>query len=114
MESVRYASLMADAAQFFPFGDMAKDAYHEDTCHVPENIHYNILRRAGDKPVFLYDRDERHNPAFNKLAAEIKAMYRFDEIARRVIDTTDAVSPDEDLRRFMRAVSKVAMEYLGK
>ena len=110
MEAVRYKSLMEDAARVFPFGDMAKDAYDKrNQWNKPKNIHYNVMHRANVGEVLEFDRDKEHDPAFNALAAEIKGMYRFDEIAQRVIETTRAVSPDEDLRAFMAEVRKVAM-----
>lgn len=41
MEAVRYKSLMEDAARFFPFGDMAKDAYDKrNQWNTPNNLHY--------------------------------------------------------------------------
>jgi hypothetical protein len=61
----------------------------------------------------VFDRDERHDRAFDELADEIKSMYRFDEIARRVIDATPAVSPDQDLLAFLAEVRKVATGYLN-
>jgi len=80
MNAVRYASLMGDAARFFPFGDMARDAYHRDAWRVSDNIHYNAMYRAF--PVYEHARDAGYNPALNKLAADIKEMYHFDTIAQ--------------------------------
>ena len=61
---------------------------------------------------YVFDRDKRPDRAFDELADEIRNI-RFDEIARRVIDATPAVSPDQDLLAFLAEVRKVATGYLN-